>query len=141
MHLVWDEDVPLFPWWGYTLVNSCRDMDMADCPDPEISIYIFDLFGNLVADPQSHPNTLHRVLDAQELWGSGQKYAEAGLADLKLCMEGGVASNNCPLYWNALNKKGRLVAPGGYLVKRVITDKLNPPVEVIEKLIIRSQAK
>jgi len=38
--------------------------------------------------------------------------------------------------WNALNNKGRLVAPGGYIIRMVVSDQISEPQIINTKLIM-----
>ena len=135
------EAVPLFPWWGDELTNPYSDNNLLPPPDPVISIHIFDLFGNLVADPVSNPS-LSVELNADDLWLQADgTYASTVSLDYSYLKDCHNDYSNCIPVWNCVNSKGRLVAPGGYIVKKVINNKVDPPEESTLKLIITSRAK
>jgi hypothetical protein len=119
-------------------------------------VRIFDILGNLTADPQSNPSLgfryttadVHEYLDIQEIdcsnynnYLNNDKYnlKEGYLNEpdtlipkyppnlvigyeymMKVC---GPRSGKpaCVSSWNCLNRKGRLVAPGGYIASQTIT--------------------
>jgi hypothetical protein len=133
------QQVPLFPWWGYTIINPYSNDNTQRPPDLRIELYIFDLLGNLVADPLNNPS-LGMTVDAFLLWGNPDntfnKTAEVGLEELQGCWGQGETRPCLMPYWDGLNKKGRLVAPGGYVVKRIFNDQINGPIEIMDKLIV-----
>jgi hypothetical protein len=119
-------------------------------------VRIFDILGNLTADPLANPSLsiqyttaeVHEVLGIQEIDCSRlndylnngkyyQKPGDPGAPDtlipkypgkliigyefmMKVC---GPRSGKpaCVPSWNCLNRKGRLVAPGGYIASQIIT--------------------
>ena len=132
-------ETPLFPWWGFTLVNPTASNQTHKPPDIRVSNYIFDLLGNLVANPSSNPSLIV-VLDAEKLFGNGdgtyKKFAEFGLKNLQVCRSQGSQLTGCGLFWNALNRKGRLVAPGGYVVRMILSNGIDPVIDLTDKLVI-----
>jgi hypothetical protein len=131
------ENVPLFPWWGITLVNPCRGIPIEQCPDGSHQIYIWDVLGNVVADPETNAS-LKVILKADVLWADGKKSITIGLEELRDYLINNNSSAVYPLFWNGLNNRGRRVAPGGYIIKRTIFDGVNKPVVVHEKLIFKN---
>jgi len=191
------DPVPGFPYFGFTLnlsaidpgaqnhkIDSCAadnyvvfDFD-SNFAFATVDVWIYDLFGNVVATPESHDSALSRPYTLKEVreYLEISPYGACGksLADLKenfniikalnspidpdtlrprypatlainydfLLKNCGpsVAVAACIPSWNALNSKGRLVAPGGYIARQVIT--LPGKVEeIIRKVIITSKAK
>jgi hypothetical protein len=151
-------------WWGQELVNPFWSSEMGGCSDSgntaaiitrmketpvEVMIYIYDMFGNLVAGPEDHPS-LKVARTAYELFwegedaltGSCKKTAVMDYNTLKGCSNRTNGDySNCMLVWNCINAKGRLVAPGGYIVRKVINTSMDPLEEEIIKVIVTSGSK
>jgi hypothetical protein len=141
----WLGDDPLFPWWGATIVNyNATELNDSVPPlDIYITIHIFDILGNLVASPEYHPclqltipGTIFRSPENDD------KYLQTFSIDYPYVVQkAGIGGFPCGIVvaWNGLNNKGRLVAPGGYIVKMIINNQILEPSESTLKLIMTNR--
>jgi hypothetical protein len=143
--------VPAFPWWGGTITNPYSDTaDPNFLKDKHIifSVYIFDLLGNMVASP-NHNACLQKIYTIDELFkvdnGTGYNKTQSvnfGWLNAR-ANPSGSGGSPCQVVpaWNALNNKGRLVAPGGYIVKLVINNGVDAPDVSTLKLIMTNKKR
>jgi hypothetical protein len=144
-NFAWDGNTPLFPYWGITIPN-CMGNDVETPPDILITVQIFDLLGNLVASPDKN-RCLGVVITGEAAFAIGNgRYAQSVSFDYDYLIKNKDASGGSPCgflpAWNGLNNKGRLVAPGGYLVKMTVSSKcMEPQVSDIKLIMTNAKLK
>jgi hypothetical protein len=132
---------PAYPWWGAVLVNPLPNATSSDVADRKVrlTITIYDVIGNLVASPDFQ-KCLSLELDWEKAFGDGTgNYSETKLLGFNYLVDNVINRNITPcgvmLAWNCVNNKGRVVSPGGYLVRMLVDNSVNQTVSTA-KLII-----
>ncbi|MBL8028993.1 MAG: hypothetical protein JNL74_21400 [Fibrobacteres bacterium] len=139
----YDKDgTPKYPWWGAVLVNPLPNAPYDDVKDRKVRLTatIYDVLGNLVASPD-----FHKCLHVEMSWDEAFKEdGSNGYSATKLIgytyltrnvYSKGITPCGVVLAWNCHNNKGRVVAPGGYLIRIVVDNSVNQTVST-SKLII-----
>jgi len=151
MTFSYSNGIPNFYWVGPTLTNPLqapegKDSVLARTLKIRLSIYIFDLLGNLVASPDIN-KCLQAEIPYKEIFemkqGSNTYTSTKNMDYSWLKQKTGESSNHSPCgvlpAWNGLNNNGRLVAPGGYIVKLTVFNGLSSSTEPPMRMIVTNK--
>lgn len=143
----WDPvtNEPLFPFWGVVARNPYNGSDMPAGKFFSLSIFVFDLLGNQVASPDQNP-CLNVRIPYETLFATDSVTRLTRNLDFNyLVTQAGLKGTQSPCgilpAWNGLNNKGRIVAPGGYIIKLVADNQMQTREESNLKLILTNKKK